>query len=105
MKRLANQRAGSTVEYMALIMFVLSAFFIFQHYIVRAFHGQWRKTGDSFGQGRQYDPRRFAAGGTRSCRYWAEYDRWLESNDYEACMVAVNRTDCLLGLTPPDECN
>ena len=68
----AHARQGqSMLEYMALLVFLLATFFVFQHYIVRGFYGSWKQAGDAFGQGRQYDPRPFgnlgSGGGTLEC--------------------------------------
>lgn len=72
MKRMyLNKNAVSHMEYIALIIFILAAFLVFRDYIYRGFMGQWRKAGDAFGHGRQYDPRPFGddgnLGGTQEC--------------------------------------
>ncbi len=51
-----KRRGQSMFEFVALIMFILAAFLIFQKYIVRGLTGRWKGVGDSFGQGRIYDP-------------------------------------------------
>jgi hypothetical protein len=52
-------------------MLVFGAFLIFQDYILRGFYGRWKNVGDTFGHGRNYDPRDFgpqgAIGGTMEC--------------------------------------
>jgi len=58
-----KKRAASIMEYLALLAMLISALFIFQHYVVRAMSGSWKKAGDAFGQGRQYDPRKFGVSG------------------------------------------
>lgn len=49
------------LEFVALIMFILMAFIVFQKYIVRGFSGRWKSVGDSFGEGRIYDPEKTVA--------------------------------------------
>ena len=44
------------LEFVALIMFILATFIVFQKYIVRGFSGRWKGVGDALGQGRVYDP-------------------------------------------------
>lgn len=63
MASLKKKRASAAIEYMAMITFILAAFFIFQHYIVRGFSGRWKAVGDTFGHGKQYDPKEFGPGG------------------------------------------
>lgn len=43
-------------EYVMLLIFVISAFLIFQKYIVRAMSGRWKSVGDTIGHGLLYDP-------------------------------------------------
>ncbi len=58
-----GRKAASTVELAALIVFVLTAFLVFQRYIYRGIAGAWKTAGDAFGHGRQYDPRNFGRDG------------------------------------------
>ena len=58
MRRFLPNRAASLLEYITLIAIVAGAFLIFQKYIAQAFYGRWKSVGDSFGAGRQYDPKR-----------------------------------------------
>ena len=44
------------LEFIALVMFLLATFIVFQKYIVRGFSGRWKGVGDALGQGRVYDP-------------------------------------------------
>jgi len=46
----------STIEFVAILLFILGVFFVFQKYIVRGFSGRWKSIGDSLGDGRIYDP-------------------------------------------------
>jgi hypothetical protein len=66
-----GKRAAATIEYATLMMLIMGAFLLFQNYILKGFYGRWRQVGDTFGHGRQYDPRNFgpvgADGGTLEC--------------------------------------
>ena len=62
-KILLQQKASSALEYMALMIFLMVCLLVFERYIVRGFFGQWKKAGDVFSHGRQYDPRVFGSGG------------------------------------------
>ena len=74
-----KKKAQSILEYMTLIVFLLTALFVFQKYILRAYYGNWKRAGDVFGQGRQYDPRPFGnygdGGGTLECFFDATHCR------------------------------
>ena len=113
MKKLLRQRASSAIEFITLIVFIVSALFIFRNYIVRGFSGRWKGVGDSFGHGKQYDPRGFGAdgegGGTLECIYvrlrnpntGAEFEGWIDENCFETCDCTLDPldpaypTDCL----------
>jgi len=51
-----NLKAQAAIEYVVVIITILSAFLVFQKYITRGLVGHWKASGDAFGQGRQYDP-------------------------------------------------
>lgn len=97
------RRASSTTEYMALIIFVLTGFFIFQHYILRGAMGRWKSAGDAFGYGRQFDPRPFSdakgvlgkGGGTLECFYSEPIGKWVSTRCYQKncnCLVLPEAT-------------
>jgi len=46
------------LEFVALIIFILATFIVFQKFIVRGFTGRWKGVGDMFGEGRIYDPKK-----------------------------------------------
>ncbi len=75
---------GSTLEYMALIIFFITALLLFQRYLQRALFGQWKKAGDAVGHGKQYDPRGFGddgeGGGTLRCMF--VYDHEVDTQAY-----------------------
>lgn len=64
LKQINKYKAQSTLEFMVLLFFILGAFLVFQKYIVRSISGRWKTVGDSFGYGRQFDPKK-----TRECAY------------------------------------
>ena len=97
------------MEYLALIMFVLVAFLIFQKYIVRGFAGRWKAVGESMGQGRIYDPRV-----TTECIYDSIYTKlWynkacFESRGCDCLSVRANADtcqDCFSPACTTDICN
>lgn len=55
MMSLHKKRAASIVEYMCLIIITIGAMVVIQPYVIRAFGGNWKKSGDSFGLGRRYN--------------------------------------------------
>ncbi len=116
-----NREAQSIMEYMTLMVFLITAIFVFQNYIIRAYAGGWKKAGDVFGSGRQYDPRPYGtdgdAGGTLECFFDAAHctaatgptrpctliNKWISKECYSDhgcdCTVPVGTpeyiTDCL----------
>jgi len=99
---------------MTLIVFLLSSLFVFQGYILRGYYGSWKKAGDAFGSGRQYDPRPFGnygdGGGTLECFFDATHctsgtgparpctliNRWISKACYDAtpcdCTMPIGTT-------------
>ena len=77
-----KRRGQSTIEFAALIMFLLAALIVFQKYIVRGFSGKWKNVGDSMGQGRIYDPNK-----TIECAAGAFFDGqttyWYDQKCFE----------------------
>jgi len=94
------------MEYIGLLILIMSALMIFSNYIVRGFAGRLKSTGDSFGAERQYDPRPYGEhgedGGTLRCVYHRDTGEWLDADCYDACMpdltpvciVACSHSDC-----------
>jgi hypothetical protein len=86
------------MEYMALVIFILGALLAMRVYILRSMSGKWKAAGDSFGQGRQYDPRPFGVsgedGGTLVCRYEPLINLWVDRKRAEV------ECDCTL---PPED--
>ena len=65
------------MEYMTLVVFLLGALFVFKQYIINGFSGGWKKAGDAFGHGKQYDPRPYGTcgdgGGSLECFYDSQH--------------------------------
>jgi Flp pilus assembly pilin Flp len=55
-KRLQLNRAASSLEYAALILFLVAALVTMQNYARNALSGRWKQAMDRFGYGRQYEP-------------------------------------------------
>jgi hypothetical protein len=83
-----TKKGQSILEYMTLVVFILSAFFVSQQYIVRAFSGNWKRSGDSFAHGEQYDPRAFGnngdQGGSAECFFSPRINAWVDRDCYHA---------------------
>lgn len=103
-KRFFGRHGMSLLEYMAVLMFIIGIFAVFQDYIKRGFLGRWKTVGDSFGHGRQYDPKPYgvagAGGGTLECMYMpadlacpagcpAPTHSWISVRDFDACVGAL----------------
>jgi len=55
-QRLSIEKGASFVEYSLLIAIVAAALLGMQFYIKRAICSNWKKAGDVFGSGMQYQP-------------------------------------------------
>lgn len=77
-----KRKGSSIIEYMALVTFILAALFVFQKTILRGFYGHWKAASDTFGHGKQYDPRDYgvagAGGGTLECFYDNTLGQWVD---------------------------
>lgn len=92
------------MEFVALIMFLMAAYIVFQKYIVRGLSGRWKSVGDALGQGRIYDPRH-----TTECAYKTFFQGvppvWFDQECFEAqcedeCLrTTKNSGDCTTCLT------
>jgi len=96
------------IEFLALVLFILAVFLVFQKYIVRGFSGRWKSVGDTLGGGQVYDPLL-----TKECAYDPQYtSSWFDQICYEnncedsclrstktaaactACITACHRPYC-----------
>lgn len=74
-----KKTAAATIEYVALITFLLIVFYVFQSYIGRGMLGRWRTVGESTGYGLRFDPKK-----TIQCEYDFLYtNRWYNLLCYE----------------------
>jgi len=93
------------MEYIALMIFIMSALVVFSDYIVRGFSGRLKSVGDIFGAERQYDPRPYGlhgeGGGTLRCVYHRDTGEWLEADCYDACMPNL-AAGCISACSHPD---
>ena len=79
-----KKKAQSTIEYLTLVAFIMGALLVSQKYIARAINGRWKGVGESFGFGRQYDPKK-----TIECAYDFQFlNVWYNAVCYE------QRCDC-----------
>ena len=67
-----GKTGSSVIEYITLIAIIAGALMISQRLILQAISGRWRNVGDSFGAGRQYDPKR-----TIECVYDTGKMKWV----------------------------
>lgn len=95
MRILKTKKGFSAVEMAAVIILVLAVLIGFGGYIERGLAGRWKSVGDTFGQGRHYDPRGFGSvgesGGTQDCFFDQDTGRWVDENLYRH-----NNCDCTL---------
>jgi len=88
---LRQKQAASVLEYTLLVMVILSAVLVTQKYVVRGFAGRWKQMGDSFGLGKQYDPRK-----TIECTYSDDFNTWYDKDCYERDLK-MNYPPCYSG--------
>ncbi len=89
--KLTHRKAVAALEYVFLILIVLSAFLVFQKYILRGMAGRWRTVGDSFGFGRQYDPKR-----TKECLFDTVYfHSWYDLKCAESFNCDPSNIPCI----------
>ncbi len=99
--KLDRNHAVSALEYTMLLVIILSALLVAQKYIVRAMAGRWKEVGDSFGVGRQYDPKK-----TIECVWSEEQNTWygagcfkdMFNSAYSSCRTACYSKFKLLGI-------
>lgn len=78
-KFIHNAKAQSTIEYITLFTIIILAIFAMQKYVLRGLNGRVKSSMDSFGHGRQYDPKR-----TLECEYDYVYtNKWYSVATFE----------------------
>ena len=87
MRKKNTRKAAVIMEYLALLLFIVSAIYIFQFYILRGLSGGWKKAGDVFGHGKQFDPRDYGTHGdgkgTLECFYSTDIAQWVSTRCFE----------------------
>jgi hypothetical protein len=79
-----NNKGMAILEYALLFLILIGAYQTMQFYISRAFQGQFKKSGDSLGMGRRYDPK-----ATAECAYTqynSDYGFWYN----DTCLESIN---------------
>lgn len=93
-----RKNAASTLEYVMLLTMIMAALYVSQKFIVRGFAGRWKQSADSFGFGKQYDPKK-----TIECVWSESQNRWYVGPcvdnfydvSYAACMTQCNQDGLL----------
>lgn len=80
-----NNKGHSIVEYAFLIVLVLGAMFVFRDYLSRGLNGRYKSIGDTYGMGRQYDPKR-----TVTCGYDDRLNMWYDEACFESETIRQN---------------
>lgn len=86
---LKNIRGSSVIEYIILIVMLLTAILVMQKQIARGFFGRWKNLGDTFGHGEQYDPTTTLECGRFVPRlpnppYWGN-EIWYNQKPFDCC--------------------
>ncbi len=90
---LKKTNGQATIEFIVILTILLAGLIVFQKYIARGLYGRWKGIGDSFGQGRVFDPER-----TIECSFDDIYHRFiLDRNRFQ------NDPDGEGGWSPRDE--
>ena len=84
-----NMRAVSTMEYLFFMTLILFAILGLQKYMAHGIYGMWKRTGDSFGFGRQSDPNT-----TIECAYDAALNKWYDVFCLESIRCAAGDNSC-----------
>jgi hypothetical protein len=77
--KILNKKAFSIFEYTVLFIIIVGAFLIMRNYIQRGIYGQWGKSGQSVGFGRQYDPQK-----SIECGFDEQSGLWYDHNCVES---------------------
>lgn len=86
-----NQRATAMIEYVFMAALLIGGLAVMQPFIQRAFTGSWKKSGDTFGYGRQ-----FQATKTAECAYSqinATFGVWYDNTCYEQLITTCAPQD------------
>ena len=79
-----GRRAFAVLEYVMMIIILAAGLYAFRNYIQRGFQGQYRKTGESFGFTRQYNP-----GASRDCAFDTDLKIWYEQGCFNNQIISL----------------
>ena len=105
-----TKQGQSSVELIAIVVFIVGTLLFFQKYIVRGLSGKWKGVGDALGQGRIYDPEKTVECATKTF-FTGEPVRWydqicFEDNCKDACLRASREGGacdaCLVSCSNPE---
>ena len=86
MVRWRSSKGFSIVEYMVMLMILVSSFLLFKDYIIRGITGRWKSASDQIGFSRQYDPTE-----TVVCAFDTEFNQgWYDE-------ICVENKNCAAG--------
>jgi hypothetical protein len=106
-----GSRAFAMLEYVMLLLILAIALVSFRGYLQRAFQGQYRKVGESFGFLRQYNPRNsldcvfepatgvWYSSACFNNKILADKCAYLSADDYKKCVYTAKiqcRTGCAM---------
>ena len=97
-----NRTGTAVVEYIVMLMLLVAGMAAMQPFIARAFNGSWKKSGDSFGYGRQYE-----AGKSMECAYSQispTFGVWYDNNCYQHTVTVCAPGDQGCENTKKQEC-
>ncbi|MEI8011525.1 MAG: hypothetical protein WCI27_03445 [Candidatus Omnitrophota bacterium] len=110
-RNIRKERAFSLLEYLVLLLVVITTLVAFSGYMQHALHGQYRKTGETIGYLRQY-----SRTATVECAYDYDLNAWYAQScfdnivivngckraaDFQACITNVKRS-CTAGCRQTD---
>jgi hypothetical protein len=88
--KILNKKAFSVLEYVVLIVVIISAFLIMRNYIQNGIFGLWGQAGQSFAFGRQFDSQK-----TIECSFDQQSGLWYDYN----CFQSTVNASCVSGDT------
>jgi hypothetical protein len=80
--KILGKKAVSVVEYIILIIIIISAFVVLRTNIQQGIYGLWAQAGQGFAYGRQHDSQQ-----TIECSFDAQSNQWYDRNCYQYYIV------------------
>jgi hypothetical protein len=96
-------KGQSTTEYIFFFVLLLSVFIYFQKYIVRGINGRLKTVGDSFADGRLYDPTNTVF----ECAFDYQYtNEWYDAKCYfgDSATPGCGISNCLAATSSINAC-